>query len=372
MRWLGEPGRVAVVIAVAAWSGACGYERPDDVLGDAAFPDDQPPAYCVGDGIFVVCLADAPTGSLVLGQTIDTDTSSSCAAGSSGVDACVIAATTVSVAADTDVRAVGSRPLVVVAAQDLVIEGTLSVGSSRAPVLLGAGASAAAAFCGIPLSPADETEGAGGGAGGSFTGRGGDGGDGRNTGSRGLAGPSGSPTQVRAGCAGDTGGSGADPIDGVGGAGGGALYLIAAGQLRVLGAVSASGAGGSPGRRGGGGGGGGSGGMIRLDAPMVIVSGALAANGGGGGEGAGSEATTAGAGADGTLGVNGALGGRGGTDGGGDGGDGSAGPAPGAAGRKGGNNPGGGGGGGGGAGYIYIKTAASDLSGIISPAPDLQ
>lgn len=35
MRWLGEPGRVVVVIAVAAWSGACSYERPDDVPGDA-------------------------------------------------------------------------------------------------------------------------------------------------------------------------------------------------------------------------------------------------------------------------------------------------------------------------------------------------
>jgi hypothetical protein len=154
-----------------------------------------------------------------------------------------------------------------------------------------------------------------------------------------------------------------------GGGGGGAVQLTARTSITIASGVDAGGGGGEGGRGcgsdGSGGGGGGSGGMIFLEAPMLLGSGMLAANGGGGGEGA--STTGANAGVDGTRGTltNGGTGGVSGNSG-GDGGSGGAGSSGGVKGSDG-VTEGNGGGGGGGTGRIYIKTSGSAPSYTSSP-----
>lgn len=363
--------RVAVALGVAL--AACQYPRPDDVPGNGNPTDGSTSRICFGR-LDMICLSAPPTASVVLAQPmIDTDDSASCLATASvgGADACVIAGTTVEVAAD--VRAVGSRPLIVIAQHDLVINAALSVGSSRAPLLVGAGASATGR-CSRGLPPGTGSEGGGGGAGGSHNGVGGNGGsgeaDGGPSGVGGVAGGTIAREELHAGCAGIAGGIAAGPAGGAGGAGGGALLLIAGFRLQIASTVSASGAGGSPGVANSGGGGGGSGGMIWLDAAVVELAGALIANGGGGGEGGGT--VSGNPGADGSLGTTRAPGGTGATTG-GNGGGGSGGLVlqgdPGTDGLGPGSDDGGGGGGGGGAGHIYIAGSLQQNGGTISPAP---
>jgi hypothetical protein len=85
------------------------------------------------------------------------------------------------------------------------------------------------------------------------------------------------------------GGSNTDACSTKGGGGGGAIQLSASDMLVIAGAITAGGGGGHGGVTCGGaadgGGGGGAGGAIYLEAPMIELSGVLAANGGGGGGG---------------------------------------------------------------------------------------
>ena len=75
-----------------------------------------------------------------------------------------------------------------------------------------------------------------------------------------------------------------------GGGGGGALQIVAGSRIEVVGAIYAGGGGGEPGssvQHLAGGTGGGSGGAILLEAPIIVMTGRLDANGGGGGGGGG-------------------------------------------------------------------------------------
>lgn len=328
--------------------------------GDPAEPDGGGSPSCFGGGLVQFCLAVPPSAPLAItsNTTIDTDSSPLCAAYTGGpqdVPLCVIASTSVSIATDQRLRAIGSRPLVLLATGTFTVDGTIDV---RA----GAGANPSA--CGTP----DAATGQQGGAGGSRQGRGGNGG--AAVSGTGPSAAQGSATLAfRGGCRG-AGGAGTSP--GTGGSGGGAVYLIAP-TLTIRGTLDASGDGGGPGTVGGGGGGGGSGGFVGLDAPTIMVAAGarIFANGGGGGEGA--TPKKAGTGGSRSVGPSSAAsGGAGGAKHGGDGGTGSSGTAiDGGGGGAGGNcarNGASGGGGGGGSGFVYVYPARS-LGGSVAPPP---
>ena len=211
-----------------------------------------------------------------------------------GPDMAVLHATDAFIADGATLRAVGPRPLVIAAEGSIVVEGRIDVGSRIEYPKPGAGAdfSACAASTGDPGVDGPINSGGGGGGGGGFAATGGKGGGGSGGGAGGDGGAPilGAPSPLRAGCAGGFGGvsqnAGTTPAPG--GSGGGAVQLSAACQIEVTstGHINAGGSGGSKALLGrSGGGGGGSGGMIELDAPLIVVTGRLSANGGGGGDG---------------------------------------------------------------------------------------
>lgn len=367
--------------------GGCSYHPEvggvaDDAAGDSAVTDtSQPPDANVCAGTLLsVCFdpASPPTLSIDAG-ILDTDTDPRCVA--SLTEACAITAGAITVTAGS-VSVRGSRPLVLVAATTLTVDGTLDASSTRSPAVIGAAANWSSCAAGnTPQNGNGSNSSGGGGAGGSFTDRGGDGGDGstnRTSKNGGTSGATVDATMLHGGCRGQNGGT-SGSAGGPGGSSGGALYLISAQTISVssTGRVFASGAGGAGGESqqngGGGGGGGGSGGMIAFEAPTITITGIVAANGGGGGGGAGGSSSNVdgGPGGDGTTtsfstrATGGAAGDAGATDGG------RGGIANPLAGEAAGNaTQAGGGGGAGSAGLIWAKGALTGAQ--ISPAPTLQ
>jgi hypothetical protein len=321
------------------------------------FHDAMPPGVaCFGTGFGKTCFKteNVPSSPVTLtAQNIDTNTSPLCSiVVENNPGWCVIAATDLTVTGT--VTATGAKPLVLVATNELHVDGTLDVASHRNPAQTGAGA--------VPLAdttqcdPGTPPNNNGGGAGGSFGTIGGNGGN--NGGTAGAVKPT---NLMRGGCAGQDGKSG---TSGVKGLGGGVAYLIGGVKITVGGAINASGAGASAGVSGNaGGGGGGSGGLIGLDAPMVVNGGAIFANGGGGAEGSGNNTK----GNDGNEPANGNVAAA--TDGGSNGGGGGAGGGATAATNGANSNGFGGGGGGGGAGAVKLFQAAAITGGVVSPPP---
>jgi len=220
-------------------------------------------------------------------------------------------------------RAVGDPPLVLVSYSEVLVDGTIDVGSH----VLGndkVGAGSDPPVCSASRATGGTTceHGGSGGGGGGFGGAGGAGGVGGLTHdcgvgvSSGIAGGAGGAVTAdatfRGGCDGGDGADGNNPDGGSAGDGGGAIQVIARDALviRATGKVLAGGAGGT-GANGGraGGGGGGSGGLIGLAGTTVRVDagGVIAANGGGGGGGANNGA--GGNGDDGEAGAQAASGG---------------------------------------------------------------
>src|SRR5262245_39093715 len=99
-----------------------------------------------------------------------------------GTPALVVSVGSLTVEANTTLRAIGMRPVIVAAFHAIQIDGTLDVASHRT-VGLGAGANPAACTSNAPTPGQDGTGGAGGGGGGAFQGAGGsgDGGDSNGT-----------------------------------------------------------------------------------------------------------------------------------------------------------------------------------------------
>ncbi len=318
---------VSLVAAIALAS--CQFDRGASVgVGDAApdadanapdadpnVPDADPnvadaPAVCSGWGYdpihFDPCMIEEPTGplSLMAASTYTYNTDDGTLMGPGAIapatevltmldpDVRVIIVERLEIPADTTLKVVGAMPLVVASWDDIDIQGTLDVSSSRA--LPGAGADPAT--CGIATGNPGLVAANGSGGGGGGGGLGGDGGDGATVpgGGGGDGGDQGvkigTPANIRGGCGGGRGG-GNGGGGGDGGPGGGALYLAAQNNILVSGVLHAGGAGGEGGdgtvgvRSGGGGGG--SGGYLGLEAPTVTFSSnaVLAANGGGGGGG---------------------------------------------------------------------------------------
>ena len=178
--------------------------------------------------------------------------------------------------------------------------------------------------------------------------------------------PFGEPTIMTlvGGAGGGAGGGGMN--FGRGGGGGGALQIVSNLEITIPGGgINAGGCGGEPGTgNNDSGGGGGAGGTILLEAPLVTITGTLAANGGGGGGGGGAIAKP---GDDGTLDTLPAAGGSGDSNNDELGGPGAATGAEAGSGGDG-SNPGGGGGG---IGRIRINTrggtGATLTSATLSP-----
>ncbi len=215
-------------------------------------------------------------------------------------DVCIIAAESITIEGNATWR--GSRPLVLWSATTITVlaGATLDVGS-HAQNNFGAGANDAS--CPLVDGKGDTTTapqlGAGG-CGGSFSGLGGVGGAARS--SQGISvvvSTSCTPMvqqldRVRGGCRGGHGGNSNSVGSLNGGASGGAVYLMAKGDIIVLGKIDARGTQGhlanSNTASQPGGGGGGSGGMIGFDTDSSLILGddaVLVATGGGGSSGAG-------------------------------------------------------------------------------------
>jgi len=341
----------------------------DITLGDGGTSggDGSAATMCItgaGSGaLFTPCFATLPTMDVVLGGTIDTDTSNLCSVQHQpgGPDVCVVAGNTLTVR--QNFLATGSRPLVLAAVTDLTVMAMLDVsggGTGKA-----AGANSGDCLGGAPGGDdAQSPGGGGGGALGAVSASGGAGFAGATAGAG--TGLISTPAFVRGGCDGKKGGAKGSTAGGAGGTAGGALYLIAGNSIDVMGAgtIAAPGGGGAGGTGGGGGGGGGaSGGLVGLDSPGVFVEGTIYANGGGGGGGAGIGGGAS-PGQTGTLGNSSGGSPSGGGGMGGNGGVGTSGAGPGSMPAS---NDCGAGGGGGSIGIVWMNYMTAGISGSISP-----
>ncbi len=196
-------------------------------------------------------------------------------------------------------RATGDLPLLIVATEEVVIEGALEASANFSE----AGPGYNPAYCG-KSDPSNSTvdgggadgsgtdQPSGGGGGGGFLTVGGNGADnlagaGLSLGGEAVA--SADITSLRGGCPGGNGGTHSSGTGGTGGGAGGAIYIHAQDSISIssVGYISTVGGGGLGGQNSGGGGGG-SGGLIVLTAGKNIVSiGGISATGAGGGSGSG-------------------------------------------------------------------------------------
>ena len=373
------------VLALALTAG-CGFttgEAPGDdqsgsnggtVKPDACTSFSQQLDTCAGSGADLTLsgmnVFNTDTGILAAEAGAVMTTSALVTTTTNAVEVRALYVGSLTLAANAKLTATGTRPLAIVAhGKVYLLQGAMLDVSAG-------GAGARTACPGGATKGADDTLGAAGGGGGGFGAVGGLGGNGNGDdgpsigGNYGIASPL--PTGPIGGCAGAVGGTGGD-AGGDPGLGGGAIYIVSASEIELLGgaAISAGGGGGGGGKKinsqygDAGGAGGGSGGMILLEAPKVRSAGALAANGGGGGEGSGN-GTAGKPGAPGTLDSVRAAGGSGGTPTGTDGGRGGAGSM--IAGEPPGNpDDGGAGGGGGGVGFVRIVSPDKMLGAAVSP-----
>jgi hypothetical protein len=359
-----EGVRAAVLICVGALAGCRGLLGIDDpqLAADSGLSLDSSAdaQMCFGPTTGQkVCLAALPADNLLIAGAIDTDT---CAVKQMGY--CVLAGINVTI---NDAQITGGLPLIIVATNQLELEGSLDVRAHGAQGGPGASVTGASSvFCANGPLGVNGLNGGGGGAGGSFHTRGGDGGGGdggMNTGTRGGL-TYAEPATLRAGCPGTRGLGGSMPGDPAGGAGG-AVYVLGGNKMLLNGTINASGGGGGRGNASkSGGSGGGAGGMIVLWSPTLRGSATLIANGGGGGGGADNGAS-GGAGSDGTA-ITAAPGGDGGSPAVGRGGAGATGTVTGMRGTDDGTGAGGGAGGGG-VGYIRLAGDITALSIMASP-----
>lgn len=349
-------------LASAACTGFQLSPAADDHTIDAPGIGASGAPFCIKNALVTACVTTPPSQPVTLTGAIATDPGApTCAADVSAdtSNVCVVAGTSITIAAGQTVSAHGARPLVLLATDTITITGTLDVAGhlTGLPQPIGPAGTA----CNGATLPTIN----GGGAGGSFGSKGGNGGNDQQGGQGGIAATAIVPTALIGGCNGMT--DNTNSGFGTAGGAGGALALLSKNAIIVDGSVDASGGGGGGGSRGnGGGGGGGAGGMIVLDAQSVTGGGNLFATGGGGGEGAGR-----------TNGFNGAdppdpattASGGIGSSGGGNGGNGAATMSAGSGGASS-NLSAAGGGGGGGRGVIRLFTAPSvAVTLAIAPPP---
>lgn len=374
-----------LLVVLAGCSFQPGVLPPSDGGEDAPAVDAkvvEPDAFdprCFGKSPFTICIDPLPTEPVTLPQGVNTSSTGDPSCESiggvvrtvTGVEACVIAGTTIT-AAGSIVGTYGERPLVLVATDSIEVTTSNFDITSRTRPPASDGPNANAPQCSDATTQHGESSngGGGGGAGGSFGSRGSNGGMGSSSGGV-AAQPETTFDVLRGGCPGGAGGRGAGPSAAQGGSGGGAIYLVARNKISISGTINASGAGGHGGIGArGGGGGGGSGGMIVLHAATLDIAptARIFANGGGGGGGAGNSTNNGGRGADALEVDEPAAGGSPGDIQGAEGGTGAyrniaaGGVQPAAQ---------GGGGGGGGVGVIRVLSGQSIPAANVSPTPIL-
>jgi len=349
------------IVLLAGCRQLAGLDDPVPNDGKIATNDGTGGPFCYGTGLVRVCFSSPPSGDLAIAQNIDTGAfgcSTNVVSGGTGL--CVIAGSTIMLASGTTSLATGTIPLVLVATDTMTIDGTLDASAHHNSSATPAGGNFSG--CQSGTNPASGSYG-GGGQGGSFHAMGGNGGAGGSQ-VGGIAGAAlATPTALHGGCSGRSGGN----QGGSGGKGGGAMYLIAGTSITVHGRVDVSGAGGSGEGDSNycGGGAGGTGGMIGLDAPSVMIAGAVCSVGGGGAAGAmGNSGANGGDASGGATACTPGVGGTG-ESGGGNGGTGGGDSAA-TAGMT--SSTAGGGGGGGSSGFVAIYGTRSG-SGVIVPAP---
>ena len=388
---------VHLLLGLVLVAGACGFNPSGGELGDGDAAGDDPDAT---DEIVDASPDAAPvdihhvpaaaemigTGDLAITADVTVDTGALTVTGialepgvelvasaqdGGGPELAILRVRSLAVASSVTLRAVGTRPLVVLA-DTITIAGLFDAGGHRGEP--GAGGSGARAGTGKGADGSRSgsyADGGGGGAGFARTGASGGEADNASGGAGGAPYGDAMLTELLGGSGGgatNTGGCDATSP----GAGGGAVQLYAATSIVITatGAINAGGGGGSGGASCTfqylAGTGGGSGGAIYLQAPAVSNGGVLAANGGGGGGGASGSA--GGPGQDGSATTARATGGT------------SGGTSYGAAGGRGGsalgdatdgdNGPGlgNGGGGGGATGHIVIRHRDTPVDGTTSPA----
>jgi hypothetical protein len=201
----------------------------------------------------------------------------------------VLALRGLTVAANTTLRVIGSRPLVIAVDGDVTVEGTIDASGSGVTPGAGGNVSCGSSTGGNGSGSTGRFDGASGGGGGGFGTAGGRAGTADTDGSDVTGGSAGAVRgnaelePLLGGCAGGRGGG----CSTNGGGGGGALQITASGSIDVSGTLRANGAAGATpcGQNDEGGGtGGGSGGALLLEAESVDTSGAtLQTHGGNGG-----------------------------------------------------------------------------------------
>jgi hypothetical protein len=295
-----------------------------------------------------------------------------------GPELAVLHIKALTIAPDSTVRVVGGRPLIVIAAEDITVDGILDAGARRAEP--GAGGSPPAEGPGAGGTGEHESVRDGGGGGGGSGDLGAEGGDATifNPLAADADGGSGGVTHLDAEVSVLAGGSGGGLGNGCitdPGAGGGAIQLTSATRVAINGALSAGGGGGGGGLGEaasaglecdgfGSGSGGGAGGAIVIQSPVLRLLGDVSANGGGGGGGGAVEDSGA-DGTDGAAGSEAAGGGAGGGEIGAAGGAGGvrtstqAAPVAPTVGGGDGSGEGNGGGGGGAAGVVVVVQGTS-------------
>jgi len=337
-------------------------------LGDAELPVAP---ITIDTSAGTVMNGDAPVEGLAIALVTQTD---------GGTPAMVISARTLTVPAGAEVVVTGSRPLAIVALDDLIVGGTIDASGNGGTAGPGADLACAsgAGVAGMIRQTGIDWGGTGGGGSG-FGGAGAAAADVSPAPSAPIDIPGGqvwggASAPLLGGCSGGAGGVGfaGDPQP-RGGGGGGGLALIGGRSVAITGIVSVSGGGGAGGvTESAGGAGGGAGGKLVVQAWTVTISaGRLTANGGGAGEGKFEIQANGNGGQDGALDSDVAAGGGAGGPG-GDGGAGATGGAeagPGGVGAGAMDMPAGGGGGGGGVGRIVIDSREpSIIDALVSPA----
>jgi hypothetical protein len=380
---------MVAVIALAACSFTAGAVTGDGAIADGKINDASRldghhvivdsglPPNCYGQGVVTVCFGGSnalaiPTmpfnvnGSAMTMIDTSMNNGPNCKALQAqvgGNDVCVIAATTIGISGT--LIAHGPNPLVLVATDGIMVNGSGAIQVEGTGMMAGPGADTTA--CSRAGSGSGNP--GGGGAGGSFIGAGGDGGvAGMSGGSGGAASPGIEPTLVtvlRGGCSGGDGTNGQPQ-----GGGGGAVDLISGSTIQINGSILAGGGGGSGATGNNGGGGAGAGGMIVLDAQGgTHFNGGAAADANGGGGGQGQAPNINGSNGEDSIGPAVATGGSA-ANAGGSGGNGSFGATAAGSGQPGPSGNTGGGGGGGGAGLIFAwgPLSNSGSAAEISPA----
>jgi len=171
---------IAALLLTAGCDEVFSLDRVDagvvDALPDAGDGDGSP-LVCFGGsasgGVFEHCLPTMSLSQRLLGPSIDTGgpTAGDCdevvrQKDQDATEVCVIAGSRIEIVAG--VRAIGARPLVLIAVTDLVIGGELDASSRRNFALAGAGANHTSCTVRTGTSGSSTTAGGGGGGGGAY------------------------------------------------------------------------------------------------------------------------------------------------------------------------------------------------------------